>query len=107
MWYIFAGVSGVSLGIGMMIWALKERSNKFLAIRAADKAARYRKNAEEVARTNVARAKALEKQLSRNELQLTALRSRLNETRIRLAQCGDPKTIKSWLDHELGKDGLL
>lgn len=98
---IAAGGAGLLLGLGLMVWALRERSLRHRAERELDGAKLKTQSAQEAALANFAHAAELEQQIGRMAQQLATLRERLRETRIRLARCGDPKAVKAWLDEEL------
>jgi len=101
MWYIITAGAGLALGIGLMIWALTERSKRHAAERAADAAEQKEKAQRQLAAQNASAAQNLEMQHGRMKEQLGILRGQLEETRKRLAESGDPEAIKSWLDDEL------
>jgi small-conductance mechanosensitive channel len=101
-----AGGSGLFLGLGLLIWGLGERKKRHAAERAADKAEQDRLSAVQVADQNARQAQKVEDFANRLDAEVMALRGRLNETRIRLAQCGDPKAVKAWLDSELEAEEL-
>ena len=60
----------------------------------------------DTANYNASRAAELEDQVNRLDNQLTGLRGRVNECRVRLAEGGKPEAIKSWLDDELKAEDL-
>jgi len=103
MWYAIVGGTGLAVGIWLLIWALKERSARHSAERAADAPCLLRAKAEEIAGENVHRVGEPKGQLEAVEIELATLRGRLNEARVRLAECGDPQAVKKWLDDELGE----
>ena len=106
MWYAIIAGLALALGLGLGIWALNERSSRHAAERRADEAISFRVKAEEVAKNNVRKVDDLEGKLASVELQLSNLRGRLEEARTRLAEAGDPKAIKEWLDAELVEEEL-
>ena len=106
MWYAIVGGLGLAVGLGLMIWALRERNARLAAERAADRSDKDRLVAVDVANANAAQASELAEANKRIEAEVALLRGRLNEARVRLAETGDPKAVKGWLDSELGEETL-
>lgn len=106
MGYAIVGGIGLVIGISFLIWALRERSSRHEAERAADAA--------RVAATDLRQA------LSANQVALSterdahdatrlganALRALLDALRVQLRASRDPATVKAWLDHELEETDL-
>lgn len=101
MGYAIVGGVGLLVGIGLMIWALRERSKRHEAERKADAAEAAATAARKLSADNAAAAQNLEMQHGRMSEQLQILRSALQEARRRLAESGDPEAVKAWLDEEL------
>ena len=101
MWYAITAGSGLLLGLGLLIWGLSERSKRHAAERASDKAEADRQLFEQAAKDNAKAATESEDAAFRLANQLEVLRSKLRETRDRLARCNDPDTIRKWLDDEM------
>jgi len=106
MGYAIVGGAGLIVGLGLMIWALRERTLRHFAERKADEEAAHRARFEAQAVENAEVAQELDSMSKRLMVESETIRSRLEETRIRLAQCGDPKAVKDWLDSELEKEVL-
>jgi len=98
--------TGLLLGLGLLIWGLRERSARHEAERkAAFEAARalgWRHQSEQHAKI----AQQLDDSTQRVHLQLDQSVARLASVRERLAQCSDPQVIKEWLDDELREELL-
>ena len=101
MWYVIVAGAGLALGLGLMIWALTERSKRHAAERKADEAAGKEEAARRLADQNAAAAQNLEFQHTRMNEQLQVLREELQRARKRLAELGEPGAVKDWLDDEL------
>lgn len=101
MGYAIVGGAGLCVGIGLMIWALSERSKRHKAERAADDAKAGKEKMRKMAMQNAVVTEGLRAACQRTDKQLEVLRQRLKETRTRLAQTGDPEAVKAWLDDEL------
>jgi hypothetical protein len=101
MWYAIIAAVFLAVGIGLMVWALRERSKRHKAERAMDKALAAEKAVSIIAEQNATRAAVLDKQNERLDEQLSLIRDRLRIERERLAKSGDPTAIKAWLDEEL------
>ena len=106
MGYLITGGAGLLLGLGLLIWGLRERSKRHAAERAADAAKNELEGAAAQADKNALAARKAEDFAERLDGQVTVLRDRLREARTRLAQCGDPKAVKAWLDQELEAEEL-
>jgi predicted nucleic acid-binding Zn-ribbon protein len=106
MGYAIVGGLGILLGLGLMIWALRERAARHEAERATDKAVKERDTASRIADANRAQALKLDKERRRLEMQIGALRIRLDEAWESLAKSGDPKAVKDWLDKELSAEEI-
>ena len=90
----------------LLIWALNERKKKHKAETALVNAHQVATTAKAVADNNVKVAHEARDQVARLESQVAALRGRLNEARMRLAQSADPAAIKDWLDKETEAETL-
>jgi alkanesulfonate monooxygenase SsuD/methylene tetrahydromethanopterin reductase-like flavin-dependent oxidoreductase (luciferase family) len=106
MWYAITGGSGLLLGLGLLIWGLRERSKRHAAERAADKARAERLRYENAAKHSAKIAAEAESEAARVNNQFAALRQRLAGMRERLARCGDPDEIRAWLDDEMKAEDL-
>jgi uncharacterized protein HemX len=106
MWYAIIGGAGLAVGLGLLIWGLRERRKRHEAERAADEARRKEAEAAALADANAGAAKNLQGQLDRMELQVEYQRKRLSEARKLLAEKAPLKTIKEWLDEE-GQGGEI
>ena len=106
MGYAITGGIGLLVGIGLLIWALRERTKRHEAEREADAARAALEKAAEQADKNALAALKAEDFAKRLDDQILVLRGRLNEARVRLGQCGDPKAVKDWLDAELEAEEL-
>jgi uncharacterized FlaG/YvyC family protein len=101
MGYAIGAGAGLAIGIGFLIWALVERSKRAAAESSAQKAQLKILELSRSADNNREVAEAAQQQTKRVEEQLALMRSCLDEARKRLAQCGDPQAIRSWLDENL------
>jgi hypothetical protein len=99
--YVISIGAGLALGLGLLIWGLRERSKRHAAERRADKAGKEVWAADARALANAKAAGQSEELHQRSAEQVEVLRARLREARERLVQCQDPKAIKDWLDSEL------
>lgn len=106
MGYAIVGGIGLLVGIGLMIWGLRERSKRHEAERAADKAKAAEKEALALAEANAGAAGLLQGQLSRLEGQVAAQRERIGELRKLVADKAPMPLIKEWIDKE-GEGGEL
>jgi hypothetical protein len=102
MWYVASLGGGLALGIGFLIWALKERSKRHAAETNLTKSrvvvAGLRDDLE---KATVGINKLTDEGHAR-ENQLKVLRETVDELRGRLRSCQDPEAIRSWLDTALG-----
>jgi uncharacterized protein HemX len=105
-WYAIIAAVFLAVGIGLMIWALRERAKRHDAERAADKAEAARKEAVRVGDRNADAAEALQAANDRLETQVEELRYRVREARKLLKERAPMSTIKEWLDAE-GQGGEL
>jgi len=101
-----AGGSGILLGLGLLLWALRERSKRHGAELRAMEAEKVKEEFESAAEHNAEISSELEVQAQRLSEQLAILRNRLSEARVRLAKAGSPEAIKEWLDKELEAEEL-
>jgi hypothetical protein len=106
MWYAIIGGSGLFVGLALLIWGLTERGKRHAAERKADEQKALATSARMVAKSNAENAQRLESERERMSKQLLVVRDRLGETQRRLAESGDPKAIKAWLDEELKGETL-
>ena len=106
MWYALTGGAGILLGLGLLIWGLRERSARYNAERKADKQQARADDCERAATANARVAKENEDWAKRVENQATALKESLTQTRELLKRCQDPKIIREWLDSELNRIDL-
>lgn len=101
MWYVITAGAGLALGLGLLIWGLRERSKRHTAERALDLALAAEVNARRIADQNAVRADVLENHSQRLDEELGLLRARLKVAYERLVKTNDPEAIRSWLDDEL------
>lgn len=106
MGYVITGGVGLVLGVGLLIWALRERSKCARAEKAATDADHRLRAALIQADMNAQVAQEAADSQQRVVSQLNVLRERLYEARRRLAKCGDPKAVQDWLDEELKAEEL-
>lgn len=106
MGYAIVGGVGLAVGLSLLWWALRERSARHKAERAADKARRGERLAAGRAKSNAAIADRLSSQLNRLERQVKAQRTRLAAVKDLLEKHGTMPLIKAWLDEE-GKGGEI
>jgi len=106
MWYAIVGGAGLLIGLGLLIWGLRERSKRHEAERAMDKALAAEKAMAALASANAKAAGELQEQIERLEGQITAQRERLAAARKILVEKAPMPVIKEWLDQE-GEGGEI
>jgi hypothetical protein len=106
MGYVISIGAGFAVGLGMLIFALVERSKRRKAEKRAGKAAEERKEFENAAAANAEAAEQAVGDRIRADQQVAVLRKQLHDVRMKLATGGKPKAIKEWLDEEL-KDEVV
>jgi hypothetical protein len=106
MWYAIIGAAGLALGLGLMIWALRERSKRHAAEKQAIEALDREGKATRVAADNARAAKDVEAYNTRLEAQVNQLRDRLDAARLILGERGSDVAVKKWLDEELEGETL-
>jgi hypothetical protein len=94
MWYVICLGSGLVLGIGFLIWALKERAARQ---KAEEDASAFRI----VSETNVAIATKAQSDVKDLRNQIMSLQAAVRNAQQKLLDCNDPETIKAWLTDEL------
>ena len=101
MWYLITAAAGLLLGLGLLIWGLRERSQRHKAeLRCKDHWLERRKLEVKIqALQRQGRTARLEVERSRGALD--RLRTILDVARARLMRCTDPRTVKTWLDEEM------
>lgn len=92
--------AGLLLGLGLLVWGLRERSKRHAAERAADKAESRLANAIDTAQHNGNMAAKMEDQKVRLEKQVNVLQERLGELRRVVAEEATIETVKVLLDSE-------
>jgi len=95
-----AAGAGLLLGLGLLIWGLRERSARHTAERRADAAERLRDQAVDTANHNAARAVEMENQALRLTKQLETVQGRLTEVRELVADKAPLETVKALLETE-------
>lgn len=103
MGYVITAGIGTFLGLGLMIWVLRERSLRHAAERKADKEESNRKLFKSQLIENRKVISEMEQYKERIEKENIGIRKRLDEAKERLIKCEDPKIIKEWLDDEFGE----
>jgi len=106
MGYVIVGGIGLAVGLGLMIWALRERAARQKAEIAVLRAHQKYEEAAEIARKNAMTAAEMSEERRRIEDELAHVRGRLNELRQRLVECRDPQAIREWLDAETRAEEL-
>lgn len=106
MWYAIIAAAFLAVGLGLMIWALRERTKRHEAERGADAARRAEQEAAALAEANAGAAGMLRDQVARLEAQISAQRDRLAELRKLLVDKAPMPVIKEWLDQE-GEGGEI
>jgi hypothetical protein len=101
-----AAGAGLLLGLGLLVWGLRERSKRHTAERAADKAESLRAQAADAANHNATRAVEMEDQAVRLTAQLDTLRGRLAEVRELVVDKAPIETVKALIDTE-SKDEVI
>jgi len=92
--------AGLLLGLGLLIWGLRERSKRHAAERAVDAAERLRDQAVETANHNAVHAAEMEDYAGRLNKAVELHRTRLAEVRELLAKHASIKTIRELLATE-------
>jgi uncharacterized protein HemX len=105
-WYAIIAAVFLAVGIGLMFWALLERSKRHAAELGANAARRAEQEAASLADANAGAAGMLRDQLERLEAQVSAQRDRLAELRKLLGDKAPMPVIKEWLDQE-GEGGEI
>ena len=106
MWYAIIAAAFLAVGIGLMIWALRERSARHAAERSADESKSKERAALALASGNAAAAERLHGKFVQLEGQVAAQRDRISELRKLIADKAPMPVIKEWLDQE-GEGGEL
>lgn len=101
MGYAISAGAGLLVGIGFLIWALRERSARQAAEKAQAKAEVVAAQNATIAENNVKLANELQAGILKEQARLAVLNSTIRELRGKLVTCRDPQTVKSWLDAEL------
>lgn len=106
MWYAIALGGGLLVGVGFLIWALKERTLRHEAERKADAATAAERAALDAlaAANNTVDMQGGE--LSRTKAQVETVRTALDAARKKLVMCQDGPTVKAWLDEQLKDEKL-
>jgi predicted RNase H-like nuclease (RuvC/YqgF family) len=106
MWYVIIGAAGLLLGLGLMVWALRERSARHKAEREVsdlEDTIKWKDQAIKNWRDGFDR---LDVECKRQDTFIMTLKSEIEELQTRLVAAKDPETIKDLLDEELGKEEL-
>ena len=106
MWYAIFIILGLSVGIGMMIWALLERKKRFEAETKAQQEMQYRLKAEQVADTNRESLERVLKDLEKANTTTKTLYQELDNLKELFIKSGNEKALKDWLKQEL-KGGVI
>jgi hypothetical protein len=106
MGYVIVAGVGLAIGLGLMIWALRERSRRHEAERAADAARKAADESARIADANCTVTARLKVEIKRLTDQIASQRDRLAEARELLKRHGSMNTIKAWLDDE-GEGGTI
>ena len=104
MGYAISIGAGLLVGIGLLIWALGERSKRHKAERAADAAAKERDDFERRAQENAESAAKSEEFAQRLSKQVDGLRTKIRELVLRLAKGAKPDDVREWLREELDEE---
>lgn len=106
MWYVITGAVGLALGIGLLIWALKERSKRNKEEKNVLKLELKNTLLE---RQNKDLGKVVQKHKEneeRLEAQIGILKKTIDGLRERLVACKDPEAITDWLDSEMNDNNV-
>jgi hypothetical protein len=106
MWYVIVAGVGLVLGVGLLIWALKERSARH---KAEKESLNIGLRNIMLTQQNAALAKATEKHKEheqRQEDQMEVLRKVIDGLRERLVSCQDPQAVTEWLDSEMADNDV-
>lgn len=106
MWYLITFGAGLLVGLGFLIWALRERSLRHTAERERDAAKEQQRSTAKKLEAVKALVEQLQVELKQARDGASALRLALQEAQKRLLECNDPATVKAWLDEELAKTNL-
>jgi len=99
--YLVVGGVGLLGVVGMLIWALVERSRKLEALREADHQTELRLESNRIAEQNAVVVASTKAEAIRVQQELQIVREKLKEAYDRLVRCEDPRAIQDWLDAEL------
>lgn len=106
MWYVIAALVGVAIGVGLLIWGLRERRLRYEAekklVETDAQVGRLLVEVHDLKK----QAGALEDERAKVDAQVVTLRRVVDELRTRLVACADVKAIKSWLMKELGEEEI-
>ena len=98
MGYVITGGIGLAIGIGLLIWALRERSLRHDAHRSEDALRLQKANFERVALSNERLAKKANEQAAIEHDIVVKLQLQVNNLRDMLISTGDPDVIKKRID---------
>lgn len=101
MWYAICLGIGLAIGVGFLIWALRERAKRGDAEKGMDAALAQVTRLEEHIKKEQIIAANLQAELARENARVTVLRRALEEAQQRLLSCNDPKAVREWLEAEL------
>lgn len=101
MWYAVSIGAGLLLGLGLLIWGLRERSKRHEADgKASDLSVKLGRKQVEVDGLNY-RLRVSQSELDRSNDALDRVRTMLDVVRAKMMVCKDPKVVKTWLDQEM------
>jgi hypothetical protein len=101
MGYLITAGTGLALGLGLLVWALRLQGKLKDAQDRQAVAERTALNSSRIADENRAAARASEAAATRVSKELAEVKLRLQEARSRLIASKDPAVIKEFLDAEL------
>lgn len=101
MWYVITAAAGLLLGLGLLIWGLRERSQRHKAELHCKDYWLERRKLETKIQILQRRSRTERIELERSHEALDRLRTILDVARTRLMKCQDPRTVKLWLDGEM------
>jgi hypothetical protein len=101
MWYAILMAVGLSVGIGLMIWALTERKKRYEAEKKLQESEMYRLEAVRIAEANVVAVGKVKDDLVRADESVDMLYKELNNIKEMIVESGDSDLLDAWLLAEL------
>lgn len=104
--YVIIAGAGLLLGLGLLVWGLRERAKRHAAEKQALRLSTQLNAAKEKGEKLAQMALKHRQEMKQAELAASKLRDTMDLLRTRLIACQDPTTIKEWLDHEMADNDV-